>query len=151
MEIIFGILFSTLSKVKIDFADKELIWKTYTIAKALPIIKKVWIINSKKFAKTVLDLKQEAFAVYVTTFFVEPMKMYLNRKFLIAALIINKALLIVLVEYLDFEDVFSKESAMVLLEYIKINIYTINLKEDKQPPYRPIYSSELIELKTLKT
>lgn len=39
----------------------------------------------------------------------------------------------------------------MLLEYTEINTYTINLKEGKQPLYRPIYCLGLIELETLKT
>lgn len=41
--------------------------------------------------------------------------------------------------------------AIKLLKNIYINEYTIKLEDDKQPPYRPIYSLELVELKTLKT
>ena len=33
----------------------------------------------------------------------------------------------------------------------RINEYAIELKNDKQPPYRPIYSLGLVELETLKT
>ena len=46
---------------------------------------------------------------------------------------------------------FSKKSAIVLLEYIKINTHTIDLEEDKQPLYRPIYSLRLVELEIFKT
>lgn len=35
--------------------------------------------------------------------------------------------------------------------HMKINNYAINLINSKQPPYRPIYSLKLVELKTLKT
>ena len=69
MEVFFGILFLTFSKVKVDFVKKELTWKAYTIAKALTIIKRFQIIDPKKFAKVVLDLKQEAFVVHVVTLF----------------------------------------------------------------------------------
>lgn len=49
--------FLIFSKVEIDFAEKELDWKIYTTAKALLITKKIQIIDSKKFAKVVLDPK----------------------------------------------------------------------------------------------
>ena len=39
---------------------------------------------------------------------------------------------------------------MKLLENIKINKYAIKLKEDKQPPFEPIYNLKLVELETLK-
>ena len=68
----------------------------------------------------------------------------------------EKALLIaekvtVPIEYSDFANVFSKESAKVLLKRIGINEHAVKLEKCKQPSYRPIYSLGPIELKTLKT
>ena len=40
---------------------------------------------------------------------------------------------------------------MELAKNIGINKHGIKLEKGKQPPYRPIYSLELVELKTLKT
>lgn len=40
---------------------------------------------------------------------------------------------------------------MILPKYTKINTYAIDLEEDKQPLYRPIYSLRPIKLETLKT
>ena len=54
-------------------------------------------------------------------------------------------------EYFDFSNIFSSNSAAGLPEHTKINDYLINLLNDKQALYRPIYILELIELKTLKT
>ena len=54
-------------------------------------------------------------------------------------------------KYLDFLNVFSKKKTLVLLELIKLNQYSIKLKENKQSFYRRIYSLGLIKLKTLKT
>ena len=65
-------------------------------------------------------------------------------------MIIDKAFIIVPINYLKFKDVFSKKSAAVLPKHIEINIYAINLEKDKQPPYGPIYSLKLVELKILK-
>lgn len=63
--------FLTFSKVEIDFAKKKLIWKAYTTAEALATIKKVQIINPKKFIKAALDLEQKTFVIYVVTFFMK--------------------------------------------------------------------------------
>ena len=41
MEAVFRMPFLTLSKVGVDFTKKKLTWKTYTIAKALPITKRI--------------------------------------------------------------------------------------------------------------
>ena len=54
-------------------------------------------------------------------------------------------------EYSDFANVFLKRSAKVLPERTKINKHAIKLENVKQPPYGPIYSLGLVELKTLKT
>lgn len=45
---------------------------------------------------------------------------------------------------------FLKESAAMLLKYMEINTYAIDLEEGKQPFYRLIYSQGPIELETLK-
>ena len=57
----------------------------------------------------------------------------------------------ILDKYANFTDVFLKEKTLVLADRTKLNKHTIDLKNDKQPPYRPIYSLGLIELETLKT
>ena len=80
MEVNFGIPFLTISKVEVDFVEKKLTWKDYTITKALPTTKRVQTIDPKKFVKVVLDSEQEAFVVHITIFFVEPVKVHLNRK-----------------------------------------------------------------------
>lgn len=59
--------------------------------------------------------------------------------------------IIVLIEYLDFINIFLKKIIIELLKYFNINKYTINLESNKQLPYEPIYSLNLIEFKTFKT
>ena len=63
----------------------------------------------------------------------------------------NKALNSILTKYSDFADVFSLELASELPEYTEINDHAIKLVDNRQPFYRPIYSLEPVELKTLKT
>ena len=60
-------LFLTLSNADIQFAEKELIWKTYTTKEVLPTTHQVKIIDWKKFAKAVLDKNVEAFVVHVSS------------------------------------------------------------------------------------
>ena len=48
-----------------------------------------------------------------------------------AVFILDKAYVIVLVKYSDFEDVFSKEFAVELPKHIEINTNVINLEEGK--------------------
>ena len=54
-------------------------------------------------------------------------------------------------EYLDFVNVFSEEKALVLPEHTKFNKHAIDLEDDKQSSYRPIYSLGPVELEILKT
>ena len=55
------------------------------------------------------------------------------------------------VEYSDFSDVFSPDSAVEIPEHTGINDHPIDLVDGKQPPYGPIYSLGPVELETLKT
>ena len=54
-------------------------------------------------------------------------------------------------EYSDFANVFSPKLASELAKHTGINDHAINLVDDWQPPYGPIYSLGLVELETLKT
>ena len=54
-------------------------------------------------------------------------------------------------EYSDFSNVFSLGFAAELSKYNKINNHPINLLDDKQPPYGPIYSLGPVALEILKT
>ena len=69
----------------------------------------------------------------------------------VGALLFDKALNKVLVEYFNYNNIFSVENLVKLLENIKINKYAFELEKDKQPFFRPIYSLGLMKLKTLKT
>ena len=150
VEVILGMHFLALSMVKVDFAEKKLTWKAYTIAEALPTTKRVQIIGPKEFAKAALNPDQEAFVVHVATLF-SLMEIHPDREVQVAALIADKAPVAIPAEYSDFEDVFSKESAAVLPEHTEINTHAIDLEEGKQPPYGPIYSLGPVELEILKT
>ena len=63
----------------------------------------------------------------------------------------NKAPTEILVEYSDYNNVFSAEYVAELQENTGINEHAIKLKEGKQLPFGPIYSLELVELEILKT
>ncbi len=53
-------------------------------------------------------------------------------------------------KYADFANVFSPKLAAELSKHIGIIDYAIELVDDRQPLYGPIYSVELMELETLK-
>ncbi len=53
-------------------------------------------------------------------------------------------------EYANFADIFSPKLVVELLKYTGINDHAIELVDDWQPLYGPIYSLEPVELETLK-
>ena len=147
--------FLILSNADIQFAEKELTQRFYTVAEILPTIKWVELIDKKKFVKAVPNEESKTFVVYVAAleprlqlaeFMIQP-----AQAAQIAALKQDEAPIKVPPKYADYTDVFSLDLAMELPENTSINKHTIELEVGKQPPYGPIYSLELVELKTLKT
>ena len=57
-------LFLTFSKANIRFAERELVWRTYTAEKALSMTKRVEIIDKKKFAAAAFNANNKAFVVH---------------------------------------------------------------------------------------
>ncbi len=53
-------------------------------------------------------------------------------------------------KYADFADGFSPKLAVILPEHTRINNHIMELVDDWQPPYGPIYSFRPVELETLK-
>ena len=69
----------------------------------------------------------------------------------IGALIFDKALIVVLIEYSGYNNVFSVENVTELLELTRMNNHAIKLEKSKQIPFESIYNLEPVELKILKT
>ena len=69
----------------------------------------------------------------------------------IAILVTNEAPTWIFIEYSDFIDIFFPELASELSEHTGINDHAIELVNDQQSPYGPIYSLGPVELKILKT
>lgn len=147
IEIILDILFLAVSKVKINFTNRELNLKTYTLYKILSTTKKVKIIDLKKYTAVALSLHKEAFVMHVA-YLRAKISIYSAQKAEIALWLAKK--INVSTEYTDFSDVFFTKSAAVLLNRSDINKHVINLEPDKQPHDRLISSLGLVELKTLK-
>ena len=142
--------FLTLSKADVRFAERELVWRTYITAKALPTTRRVEIIDKKEFAAAALNADDKTFVMHIAAL-AEPMTMpiYPSCQAQVAALTNEETG--IPAEYSDFSDVFSPDSAAELLEHIGINDHPIDLLDNKQLPYGPIYSLGPVELETLKT
>ena len=63
----------------------------------------------------------------------------------------NKTSIEVLTEYSNYNNIFSIENTVELLENTGMNEHIIKLEEDKQLLFGPIHSLGLVELETLKT
>ena len=107
------------------------------------------MIRKKKFITIALDLKNKAFIVYIASIS-RDFNIYLFFIAQIAFLKADKILTSVSSKYTNFIDIFSKNLAAKLLEYIKINKYIINLIEEYLLPYGSIYNLELVELEVLE-
>ena len=152
MEMVLKMLFLIFSNANIQFAEKELTWRSYTAIEVLPTTKWVIIINKKEFAETALNKESETFVVHVALLKapLAGMAIHPSRKVQILALIQDKALTKVPPKYADYADVFSFDLAIELPENIGINEHAIELQNGKQPPYGLIYSLRPVELETLK-
>ncbi len=105
----------------------------------------------EKKESAVLNPEHEAFVVHIVALSVDlGDEMYLSKKAQIAHLKVVEAPNKVSSEYADFADVFSRMLAAELPEHTGINDHAIELVDDWQPSYGPIYSLEPVELETLK-
>ena len=141
--------FLTLSKANIWFAEQELVRKSYTAAKALSTTRRVEIIDKREFMAAALNADNETFVVYIAAL-TELTTMPIHPSCQAQVAVLTSEETGISIEYSDFSDVFSLDSALELPEYTGINNHLIDLLEDKQPPYGPIYSLGLVKLEKLK-
>ena len=66
MEVMLEMPFLIFSNVDIQFAEKKLIWRSYTAAEVLATTKRVELIDKKEFAKAALDEESKTFVVHVS-------------------------------------------------------------------------------------
>ena len=119
-------------------------------AEALPTTRRMEIIDKKKFVVVVPNVDKEIFVVHIAVLVESTiMPIYLFRQVEVAALTSEETE--IHNEYFDFSNVFSSDSVAELPEHTRINDHLINLLDNKQPPYGPIYSLGPVELKMLKT
>ena len=150
MEVVLGMPFLTVSSANLRFAEKELVWRAYSAVEALPTTQRVEIIGKKEFATVALDEEDETFVVHMAATSVRAASnVYPSQQAQIASLEVEE--ITIPSEYANYTDVFSPDSAAELPKHIGINHHPIDLINDTQPPYDPIYNLEPGELETLKT
>ena len=150
LEVVLRMPFLTLSKADVRFAELELVWRTYTATEALPTTRRVEIIDKWEFAAAALNADDETFMVHIATL-AEPttMPIHPSRQAQVATLTSEETG--IPAEYSDFSNVFSSDSAAELPEHTGINDHPIDLLDNKQLPYGPIYSLGPVKLEMLKT
>ena len=146
-EIVFEMLFLTLSGTNVNSLGQELRWRTYTTKEAFPTTRRVKLVGKKEFTAVAFDPEHETFAVYVASLNSTP----LNIRPQISGLIAKETPTKVSTKYLDFANIFSPDLAYKLPKHTRINNHAIKLVNSyQQPLYRPIYSLKPVELETLK-
>ena len=147
IEVVLDMLFLTFSNANVQFAKKELIWKTYATKKTLSTTYRVKLIDWKKFVKAALDENIKPFVVHISSSGLR-MTIHLAKKAYLVLLIVKEVT--VLAKSSDFADMFSKKSANILSKQTKVNKHAIELEKSKQLPYQPINNLGPVEFKTLK-
>ena len=112
--------------------------------------KKVEIIYKKEYAAAALNADNETFIVYVTAL-AKPTTILIHLFCQAQVALLTSEETRIPTKYSDFFNVFSLDSTVKLLEYTGINDHSINLLNNKQPSYNPIYNLSSVELKILKT
>ncbi len=150
-DIVLEMPFLTMSNADVDFQVRDLQWRSYTTGEVLPTTRQVELIGEKEFAAAALDPEPEAFVVHVAALSIDlGDEVHPSRRAQIAHLKADEAPTEVPSEYADFANVFSPKLAAELPEHTGINDHAIELVDDWQPPYGPIYSLGPVELETLK-
>ncbi len=151
-DIVLGMSFLTMSNADVNFQARDLQWRSYTTGKVLLITRQVELIGKKEFAAVAIDPEHEAFVVHVVALSVDLVdKVHPSRRTQIAHLKADEAPTEVQSEYADFADVFLLKLAVELLEHTGINNHAMELVNNWQPLYGPIYSLRLMELEILET
>ena len=156
LEIVLGVFFLILSDADVDFLERELWWRTYTIKKALSTTRRIKLIGRKKFVAAALNLEYETYIVHVrlVSSVTSPSSPLLDIHLLsrpqIFGVITEETSMKVSAKYSDFVDVFSLDLASKLFKHTGINNHVIELVDGQQSPYGPIYSPRPVQLETLK-
>ena len=112
--------------------------------------KKVEIIDKEEFMVAALNVDNETFVLHIAAL-AKPtiIPIYLSCQVSVA-LLTSKEIGIP-TKFSNFFKVFSSDSVAKLPEYTEFDDHPIDLLDNKQPPYSPIYSLGPVKLETFKT
>ena len=103
-----------------------------------------------EFAIAALNADNESFVTHIAVL-IEPTTIPIHLFSQAQVTMITSEETGILTEYSKFSDVFSSNSAAELPKHTEINDHLINLLDNKQTLYGPIYSLGIVELENLKT
>ena len=127
---------------------KELTWRSYTVAEALPTTKRVEIIDKKEFAKAALDENVEAFVVHVTSLSLNSMPIHPAREAQIASLVIEEVQIPELDEHVEaFVVHVTSLSTMPIYPAREAQIASLVAEEVKIPTEYSDFSDVFLEEK----
>ena len=135
MDVFLGMSILSLSNAEVQYDMRNLNWRIYSIAEALPKTRRVELIDKHKFARAALDEYSETFVVHVAALEAHELAIHPSQAPLLAALEQDKAPTEIPLEYVNYADVFSPDLAIELPENTGINEHAIELIEGKWSPY----------------
>ena len=131
MDVVLGMPFLSLSIADVSFDTRNLTWRTYSIIKLLPTIRRVELIDKHEFTRADFNKNSETFVVHVVALEALELAIYPFRAPLPAVLQQDKAPTEILSEYVDYANVFSPDLAIKLRKNTGINELAIELVEGK--------------------
>ena len=131
LKVVFGMFFLVLNSANVDFLKQKFQWKTYITRKTLSTTTYIKLVEKKELAAIILDPKYETFIVHIVslTSSVPFTNLNINPfcRSQIVGLIAKKSLTKVSIEYANFINVFSSDSAFKFFKHIEINNHTIEI------------------------
>ena len=121
LKIVLKMLFFNFSRADIRFVEREFVWRTYTVAEALPMTRRLEIIIKKKFVSGALNIDNEIFIVHIAAL-AEPTTIPIHPSYQALVALLTSEENEISAEYSKFSDVFCLSSAVEILEYIGIKI-----------------------------
>lgn len=132
-DIVLGIFFLTINNANVNFKAQNLQWRSYTTAKVLLTIRKIKLIEKKKFIIAILYSDYKTFVVYIAIRNISLHiidKIHSSSKAQIVYLKADEISIEIPSKYANFIDIFSPNLTTEFLKFIDINNHAIKLADN---------------------
>ena len=119
--------FLTLGSADIRFAERKLVWRTYSAAEALPTTRRVEIIDKKEFAVVALNENDETFVMHTATISTDS-NIHPSWRTHVTSLDVEEVAI-------PPSNTLTIPTSLYRTLHTGIDNHTIDLVDDKQPPY----------------